>query len=79
MKQTDNPYTFITQLFDGLISSGCRSDHDEDTNRKIVVINLFAIVGMSITLVLGIKAVFNEQLTLGIVLLSSATLFGLCA
>ena len=78
MKQTDNPYTFITQLFDGLISSGCRSDHDEDTNRKIVVINLFAIVGMSITLVLGIKAVFNEQLTLGIVLLSSATLFGLC-
>ena len=78
MKQTDNPYTFITQLFAGLISSGCRSDHDEDTNRKIVVINLFAIVGMSITLVLGIKAVFNEQLTLGIVLLSSATLFGLC-
>ena len=78
MKQTDNPYTFITQLFNGLISSGCRSDHDEDTNRKIVVINLFAIVGMSITLVLGIKAVFNEQLTLGIVLLSSATLFGLC-
>jgi diguanylate cyclase (GGDEF)-like protein len=78
LKQTDNPYTFITQLFDGLISSGCRSDHDEDTNRKIVVINLFAIVGMSITLVLGIKAVFNEQLTLGIVLLSSATLFGLC-
>ena len=33
---------------------------------------------MSITLVLGIRAVLNEQLTLGIVLLSSATLFGLC-
>lgn len=33
---------------------------------------------MSITLVLGIRALFSEQLSLGIVLLSSATLFGLC-
>ncbi|MFC3201071.1 GGDEF domain-containing protein [Alteromonas oceani] len=78
MKQADNPYIIFTKLFDSLITSGCRPGHDEDTNRKIVVINLFAIVGMSITLVLGIKALFNEQLTLGIVLLSSATLFGLC-
>jgi len=78
LKQADNPYTFFTKLFDGLITSGCRPGHDPDTNRKIVVINLFAIVGMSITLVLGIRAVLNEQLSLGIVLLVSATLFGLC-
>tara|TARA_Y100001968_G_scaffold113494_1_gene102891 strand:+ start:3925 stop:5052 length:1128 start_codon:yes stop_codon:yes gene_type:complete len=78
LKQADNHYTSINQLFSGLITSGCRSGLDEDTNRKIVVINLFAIVGMSITLVLGIRALFSEQLSLGIVLLSSATLFGLC-
>jgi len=65
LKQADNHYTSINQLFSGLITSGCRSGLDEDTNRKIVVINLFAIVGMSITLVLGIRALFSEQLSLG--------------
>lgn len=78
MKQADNPFNAIKRLFNSLVTSGCRNSHDEDTNRKIVVINLFAIVGMSITLVLGIRALFAGQTILGIVLLSSSALFGLC-
>lgn len=78
MKQISNTYTFLTNIFHRLIHSGCRNDHDEDTNRKIVVINLFAIVGMSITLILGLRALTNENFPLGAVLLVSATLFGLC-
>lgn len=66
------------RFYHGLISSGCREDNDEETNRKIVVINLFALVGMSITLVLGIKALLNADYPLGIVLLVSAFLFALC-
>lgn len=77
MKQKAKLYIFLKKTFNGLTTVGCRSDHDEDTNRKIVVINLFAIVGMSITLILGIRALFHEQRTLGIVLFLSAFLFGL--
>ena len=78
MKQANNFYSNLKRLFNSLVTSGCRSSHDEDTNRKIVVINLFAIVGMSITLVLGSRALFAGQAILGVVLLSSSALFGLC-
>lgn len=68
----------ITRFVNWLITSGCKQVYDEDTNRKIIVINLFAMVGMSITLVLGVRALTDNDNVLGTVLLSSATLFGLC-
>ncbi|GGF81855.1 GGDEF domain-containing protein [Alteromonas lipolytica] len=78
MKQTQNQHSRIKRFYHSLILSGCREEHDEDTRRKIVVINLFAIVGMSITLVLGINAVLTRDDILGIVLLVSSAMFGLC-
>lgn len=68
----------VTRAVNWLITSGCKQVYDEDANRKIIVINLFAMVGMSITLALGISAIINNDRVLGIVLLSSSALFGLC-
>ena len=68
----------VTRAVNWLITSGCKQVYDEDANRKIIVINLFAMVGMSITLALGISAMVDNDRVLGIVLLSSSALFGLC-
>ena len=68
----------VTRAVNWLITSGCKQVYDEDANRKIIVINLFAMVGMSITCALGISAMIDNDHVLGIVLLSSSALFGLC-
>ncbi|MCP4232246.1 MAG: GGDEF domain-containing protein [Aestuariibacter sp.] len=68
----------VTRAVNWLITSGCKQVYDEDANRKIIVINLFAMVGMSITFALGISAMIDNDRVLGIVLLSSSALFGLC-
>lgn len=68
----------VTRAVNWLITSGCKQVYDEDANRKIIVINLFAMVGMSITCALGISAMIDNDRVLGIVLLSSSALFGLC-
>jgi diguanylate cyclase (GGDEF)-like protein len=68
----------VTRSVNWLITSGCKQVYDEDANRKIIVINLFAMVGMSITFALGISAMIDNDRVLGIVLLSSSALFGLC-
>lgn len=78
MRVINNITERVTRFVGWLITSGCKQVYDEDTNRKIIVINLFAMVGMSITFVLGLRAMMNNDDVLGIVLLSSATLFGLC-
>ncbi|MDC8831786.1 GGDEF domain-containing protein [Alteromonas gilva] len=78
MKAQNSSRSIIMRFYHGVISSGCRDYNDEETNRKIVVVNLFALVGMSITLSLGIKALFNADYPLGSVLLGSAFLFAVC-
>lgn len=61
-----------------LLNTGCSESFDEETNRKIVVINLFALVGTSITFLLSIRAFFAADWELGATLLLASGLFALC-
>ena len=67
------------KYFEKLLSRGCRSKYDEETNRRIVVINLFALVGVSLTFILGVTAVLAEDWTLGFSLLAASSLFFLAS
>lgn len=57
--------------------SKTRHSLDEDYRRRKSVIDLFSMVGLSITLILGLSALFSQNFVLGAVLLSAATVFGL--
>ncbi len=59
-----------------LITQGCSEQLGEETNRKVRVINLFAFVGVSLTLVLGIRAIIDGNAPLALILLLATTLFG---
>ncbi|MEG3768841.1 GGDEF domain-containing protein [Alteromonas sp. 14N.309.X.WAT.G.H12] len=58
-----------------ILNSGCDPKFDEETNRRILVVNLFALVGFSITLVLGISAIAYAAYGLGFSLLVASALF----
>ncbi len=58
-----------------LIRRGTRDFLDEDTNRRIVVVNLFSMVGVTITLALGIRALAISNWPLATFLLISTCLF----
>ncbi len=60
-----------------LIKQGCNTRLNEETNRKILVINLFALVGVSITLVLGLRALSANDYPLALILFGATTLFGI--
>ena len=59
------------------VKQGCNEQFNEETNRKILVINLFALVGVSITLVLGLRALTATDFPLALVLFVATTLFGI--
>lgn len=65
-----------TSLF---LKRGCHPEFDEETNRRILVVNLFALVGISITLVLGISSLMKGGWALGFSLLSASLLFFLAS
>ena len=65
------------QQLKALVTAGCKSSFDEDTNRKIVVVNLFAFVGTMITLVLGLRALADDNIPLAVLLLIASGLFAL--
>ncbi|MBU3022464.1 GGDEF domain-containing protein [Aestuariibacter sp. A3R04] len=65
--------------FNKLLNRGCRSNYDEETNRRIVVINLFALVGIILTFILGITALLGNDLSLGISLLAASSFFFLAS
>lgn len=58
-----------------LLYRGCRPQFDEETNRRILVVNLFAMVGYSITLLLGVSAVSSQKWLLASCLLAASLLF----
>mgnify|MGYP000229901631 CR=1 FL=1 len=58
---------------------GCHPDFDEETNRRILVVNLFSFVGYTITLVLGFYALFSGTWTLGFSLLTASLIFFLAS
>lgn len=57
------------------ILSGVKPHYKDETNRRIMVLNLFAAVGMSITFILGIRALLAHELPLSILLLFSCVIF----
>lgn len=67
----------IVERLRKLITQGCSSQLNEETNRKILVINLFALVGLSITLILGLRAILSAQYLLALILFSATLLFGI--
>lgn len=60
-----------------LVKQGCSDQLNEETNRKIVVINLFAFVGVSITLAMGLRALTVSDYPLALTLLGATTLLGI--
>ncbi|WP_414830361.1 GGDEF domain-containing protein [Alteromonas sp. H39] len=60
-----------------LVKQGCSDQFNEETNRKIVVINLFAFVGVSITLVLGLRAFTASDFPLSLTLFVATIVFGI--
>ena len=55
--------------------SGVNCHYRDETNRRIIVVNLFAAVGMSITFVLGFRALFANEMGLAITLLVASVVF----
>lgn len=58
-----------------LIRRGTQDRLDEDTNRRIIVVNLFSLVGVTITFLLGVRALIVSDLALATLLLFSTLLF----
>ena len=59
------------------VSRGTKRHYDDETNRRIIVINLFSAVGTSITFVLGIRTLFSQDHTLAFTLFIASILFAL--
>ncbi|MDA8621978.1 GGDEF domain-containing protein, partial [Psychrosphaera sp.] len=57
------------------IHSGVRPEHKDETNRRIMVVNLFAAVGVAVTLLLGFRALAGNELVLALILFTASTLF----
>ncbi|MBU2977438.1 sensor domain-containing diguanylate cyclase [Alteromonas sp. C1M14] len=58
-----------------ILHRGCDPKFDEETNRRILVMNLFSLVGFSITLILGLSAMAAAAWLLGASLLVASFLF----
>lgn len=59
------------------IYQGTDSQYNEDTNRRILVVNLFSAVGMSLTFLLGMRALFGHDYPLAGMLLIACIMFAL--
>lgn len=59
------------------IYQGTNSQYDEDTNRRITVVNLFSAVGTTLTFLLGMRALFGHDYPLAAILLIACVLFAL--
>jgi len=57
------------------LKTGCSDDKYDENNRKIFILNLFALVGMSITGVMSLIAFYNANYTLAIVLLVASFIY----
>lgn len=64
-------------LLKRLVTSGCSNEFDEETNRKIQVVNLFSFVGTGITAALGVRALLAQEFSLAFLLVAASALFAL--
>ena len=55
--------------------AGCSKAFDEETNRRVIVVNLFAFVGTSITLILAIRASIGADWPLAVSLFCASFVF----
>lgn len=62
-------------IFKRYAFSGVSRKYKDETNRRIIVVNLFAAVGMSITFVLGIHALLDSEFWLATILLIASVAF----
>jgi len=58
-----------------LVLQGTRHHYDDDVNRRIAVVNLFAAVGSAITCVLALNALFSHDYPLSYILFCASLLF----
>ncbi|GGW75027.1 GGDEF domain-containing protein [Alteromonas halophila] len=65
----------LKRLFLTFINRGTHPQLDEDVNRRIMVVNLFSVVGVTITCLLGIRALTEASWILAALLLLSTLLF----
>lgn len=65
----------LNTFFTRLIRRGTQPQLDDNTNRRILVVNLFSLVGVAITLLLGIRALVVADWPLAALLLISAMIF----
>ena len=59
------------------VLSGVKSHQKDETNRRIIVLNLFAAVGMSITFLLGTRAFIDAEYPLSTTLYTASIVFAL--
>ncbi|APE01442.1 GGDEF domain-containing protein [Alteromonas mediterranea] len=59
------------------VLSGVNRRYKDETNRRIMVVNLFAAVGMSITFLLGSRAFIDGEYFLSTILFSASVIFAL--
>lgn len=57
------------------IQSGVRPQYKDETNRRIMVVNLFAAVGVSVTLLLSVRALLAGNLGLSLILATASIVF----
>ncbi len=65
----------MIRLFKKYVYNGISRDYKDDTNRRIIVVNLFAAVGMTITFLLGMRALIYEEFSLALLLLVASSSF----
>ena len=59
------------------VFSGVSRHYKDETNRRIMVVNLFAAVGMSITFLLGCRAFFASEYSLSTTLFTASVVFAM--
>ena len=59
------------------VFSGVSRHYKDETNRRIMVVNLFAAVGMSITFILGCRAFFAAEYSLSTTLFTASVVFAI--
>lgn len=68
-------FDFIRRHLDDYVHAGCSDAFEEDINRRVVIVNLFALVGSSITFLLFLRAAFASDWRLAISLVAASFLF----
>ena len=59
------------------VFSGVSRHYKDETNRRIMVVNLFAAVGMSITFLLGSRAFIDGEYSLSTTLFTASVVFAI--